>query len=366
MDLNEQLAALKERVLSMKENIKTEEATKTALVMPFIQMLGYDVFNPLEVVPEFVADISTKKGEKVDYCIQKNNEPIIIIECKHWSENLTLHNTQLERYFNFTKAKFGILTNGIKYRIYTDLDEVNKLDSKPFLEIDFENLKDSSIIELKKFHKKAFDVDKIIDSAGELKYTNEIKAIYERELQNPSEIFVKYFASQVYSGKLVTKVVEQFTKIVKNSLNQKINEIINERLKAALNKEKEQQVSASQPKNGEEKEPHEIIIFTDEEKGIVTTQEEMNAFEIVIDILKDHIDPDKIAHRDTKNYMGILYDDNNRQPICRLWFNRTNKYIGLFNAEKNEEKFPIGKVEHIYKYADKLIETVLAYEKNGE
>jgi predicted type IV restriction endonuclease len=362
MELTEQLTALRDRVIGMKENIKTEEATKNAFVMPFIQILGYDIFNPIEVVPEFVADISNKKGEKVDYCIQKDGQPIIIIECKHWSENLNLHNTQLERYFNCTQAKFGILTNGIQYRIYTDLDEKNKIDQKPFLEFDFENLKDSSLNELKKFHKKSFDVDQIIDSAGELKYLNEIKAIYERELQNPSEQFVRYFASKVYNGKLVAKVIQQFTKIVKLSLNQKINEIINERLKAALSKEKDQQTSNSRDKT-EELPPDEIIVFEDEERGIYTTQEEINAFEVVVDILKDIIDRDRIAQRDTKSYMGVLLDDNNRQPICRFWFNRSVKYIGLFSEDKSEEKKQIEKVEHIYKYSERIIKTVEQYDK---
>ena len=145
----QRLHALTEKVQSLKENILTEEATKSAFVMPFLQVLGYDVFNPLEVIPEFVADVSSKKGEKVDYAIMQRGEPIIIIECKHWRENLDLHNTQLERYFTFTKAKFGILTNGIQYRFYTDLDQTNKMDPIPFFEISLAQPKDSAISELK-------------------------------------------------------------------------------------------------------------------------------------------------------------------------------------------------------------------------
>ena len=360
MKLTEKLIELKERAIGLKENIQTEEATKNAYIMPFIQLLGYDVFNPLEVIPEFIADVSNKKGEKVDYCIQKENEPIMIIECKHWKENLDLHNTQLERYFSFTKAKFGILTNGLLYRFYTDLDENNKMDKIPFLEIDFENLKDNAIIELKKFHKNTFDLNKIIDDASELKYYNGIKAIFENELQDTSPELVKHFASQVYNGRLTTKVSEQFTKIVKKALNDKINETINERLKSALNKETKQQTEIPE----KEEKPltsNEDIVFKDEERGIYTTQEEMQGYDIVVDILKDCFEKERIFYRDTKSYFGILLDDNNRQPICRLWLNRGVKYLGVFDSDKKEEKILIEKIEHIYKHADRIIESASLY-----
>jgi len=202
--------------------------------MPFIQLLGYDVFNPMEVIPEFIADIGTKKGEKVDYAILQDNAPIMIIECKHWLENLDVHNSQLFRYFHVTKARFGLLTNGIEYRFYTDLEESNKMDSEPFLVIDFENIKDHEISELRKFQKATFDVEKIVDSASELKYSSAIKAILEKELFEPSEEFVKFFGRQIYNGKLTAKVLEQLTGIVKKAANQSIKEIVNDRLHSCL------------------------------------------------------------------------------------------------------------------------------------
>ena len=125
MDFKDQIKQLGERVLKLKDQIATEEATKNAFIMPFIQSLGYDVFNPIEVVPEYITDIGTKKGEKIDYAIFKENNPTILIECKHWAQNLNLHDGQLLRYFHVSKAKFGILTNGITYKFYTDLVEPN-------------------------------------------------------------------------------------------------------------------------------------------------------------------------------------------------------------------------------------------------
>ena len=217
MDLKDQLKQIADKISKVKDSIQTEEATKNAFIMPFINALGYDVFNPLEVVPEFIADIGVKKGEKVDYAIIRDGIPVILIECKHWNENLDIHNTQLIRYFNATKAKFAILTNGIIYRFYTDLEEPNKMDEKPFLDINMLELKDAQIEELKKFHKSYFDLDNIINTASTLKYSNEIKAVLNNEFKQPSEDFIKYFIYKVYSGKATEKVIKQFSEIVKIS-----------------------------------------------------------------------------------------------------------------------------------------------------
>jgi hypothetical protein len=192
MDFKDEIKQLGERIAKLKMQIQTEEATKNAFIMPFIKALGYDVFNPMEVVPEFVADIGIKKGEKIDYAIFKDDKPTILIECKHWEQNLNLHDGQLLRYFHVSKAKFGLLTNGIEYRFYSDLVEPNKMDEKPFLEFKIADIKDSQIEELKKFHKSYFDIDSIVNTASELKYTNELKQLLHKELNTPSAEFVKH------------------------------------------------------------------------------------------------------------------------------------------------------------------------------
>ena len=215
MDFKDSIKQLSERVIKLKDKILTEEATKNALIMPFIQCLGFDIFDPTEVIPEFVADIGIKKGEKVDYAIMKNELPIILIECKWWGENLDLHSTQLFRYFAVSKARFGLLTNGLIYRFYTDLVEPNKMDEKPFLEFDIRDIKETLIEELKKFHKSYFDIDLIVTTASELKYSNEIKSIILNELKSPTDNFVKFFINQIYFGRATEKVVSQFAEIVK-------------------------------------------------------------------------------------------------------------------------------------------------------
>lgn len=345
MDFKDLIKQLSSRVEKMLPKIQTEEATKNALVMPFIQILGYDVFNPFEVNPEYVADIGIKKGEKVDYAIMKDNEPVILIECKHHEENLDPHNSQLFRYFHTSKAKFGILTNGMVYRFYTDLIEPNKMDEKPFLEFDITNMKEQAIHEIKKFHKSYFDIKNIFNSASELKYSNEIKTIMTNELNTPSPNFVKFFVKLVYAGQATEKVLIQFTDIVKRSINQLISDKISDTLKNALDKENEKEVEQVKQDIGTTKE--EIII--------VTTEEEIEAYFVVKSILRVKFDTHRIHYRDFQNFFSILLDDTIRQTICRLYLHDEKKYIGIFDENKKETKYELTKIDDIYKFSELLI-----------
>ena len=177
MDFIDHIHDLSVRIEKQASVIQTEEATKNAFVMPFISALGYNVFDPTEVTPELVADVGTKKGEKVDYAILINGKPIILFECKWCGTNLDKENpTQLYRYFSAkTDAKFGILTNGIIYKFYSDLENQNVMDTKPFLELNMLNIKEPVVEEVKKFSKSTFDLNSILDTARELKYMREIR-----------------------------------------------------------------------------------------------------------------------------------------------------------------------------------------------
>lgn len=360
MDFIDQLKQLGEKVIKLKDQISTEEATKTAFIMPFINTLGYDIFDPREVVPEFVADIGVKKGEKVDYAIFKDSQPIILVECKHWSENLLNHNEQLFRYFAMTKAKFGILTNGINYMIFTDLAEPNIMDPEPFLHFNITEIKDAEVEELKKFHKSYFVFDDVYSSASNLKYTNAIKKIFSDEIKNPSPEFTRYFTSKVYTGRLVEKTLNNFIELVKKSIQQVISDTITDRLKNALSQEnateKGQSVQSVTVQPNVETKPV-------EDSKIVTTEEEIEAYHIVKSILRKKIPVSRVTYRDQQTYFGILLDDNNRKPICRLFILPTKKYIVLFDESRSEVKFDITSVDDIFKYADNLEKTVEMYDK---
>lgn len=355
MDFKDSIKQLLDRVLKLKDSILTEEATKNAFIMPFINALGYDVFNPLEVVPEMTCDIAMKKGEKIDYAIIKDSDPILLIECKHWAQDLNLHDNQLIRYFNVSKAKFGLLTNGIIYRFYTDLIEPNKMDEKPFLEIDITDLKDNQIEELKKFHKSYFDIDNVLSSASELKYTGELKSIIAQEFASPSAEFVKYFAKQVYDGIITAKLLDQFTHLTKKSISTYINDLISERLKSALKTEDVVE------KKEEEKEKE--ILKEEDDCKIVTTEEEIESYLIVKSILRPVVDISRVVYRDAQTYFAILLDDNNRKPICRMYFNGiTKKYVATFDENKKETKHEIGSLNDIYNFTKELSDIVLFYD----
>ena len=354
MDFKDSIKQVAERVQTLKDNLQTEEATKNALIMPFITALGYDVFNPLEVVPEMTCDIGTKKGEKIDYAILKDGEPVMLIECKHWKEDLGQHDNQLLRYFGVSKAKFGILTNGITYKFYSDLETPNVMDSKPFLEVDLSDLRDGQIEELKKFHKSYFDIDTILSTASELKYMGELKAVIAKEFSAPSADLVKLWGKQVYQGLFTAKVSDQFSTLIKKAIGNYINDIISDRLNAAI-KDVEH--------NDNKEEAPAIELETKDDNGIVTTDEEKEAHLIIKAILRDTISPDRVNLRDAKSYCTIIADDNNRKLICRLYFNNPkNKKIAIWHKDIDAwENFPVETLDSIYQYSDKLIKSEEEY-----
>ena len=357
MEFTERLNALSNKIKQQLDVINTEEATKTAFVMPFIHnVLGYDVFDPSEVTPEFVCDIGTKKGEKIDYAIMKNNDVQILIECKKIGEPLNInHASQLFRYFHVTNARISILTNGQNYKFFTDLDAPNKMDEKPFLEVDLLDIDENIIPELKKLTKSSFDLESIINAAGELKYVSQIKKILHSQLNNPEDDFVKFFASRVYDGILTQKVRESFLNLTKKAASQYINDQVNERLKSAITGITPAIIETPNESSHIEEDEHK------DESDVVTTVDELEGYHIVKAITRAVLEAPRITHRDTKSYFGILVDDNNRKPLCRLHFNRTQKYIGLFDIEKNETRHPISTVDDIYSFADILKATAALY-----
>lgn len=350
MDFNESVKQFSERVLMLKDTISTEESTKMSLIVPLFQILGYDVFNPAEFCPEYVADVGIKKGEKVDYAILEDGKPNILIECKCCTDNLDKHSSQLFRYFGTSPAKFGILTNGIIYRFYTDLEEANKMDLVPFLEINMENPKDSSINELKKFCKENFDKEKIFSTAEELKYSSLIKGLLSSEYENPSDDFVRFILNHIYDGQKNQRVIEKFTPVIKKAFSSFINEIVNNKISSALSKDEET------TKDSEKED-----ILEEPVSKIVTTEEEIEAFYIIRGMLAEVIPVEDVVHRDTESYFGILYKDNNRKPICRINLDTKNKQILIPDENKKFERIYIASLNDLYKHKKKLIDVVKRY-----
>lgn len=350
MNIDQQLKILSDRVREHSATMTTEEAVKTAIVLPFFQALGYDVFNPSEVIPEYTADAVGKKGEKVDYTIQVDNKIRILVECKPLATELSkVHLAQLFRYFSVTSAKFAILTNGRIFQFYSDLEEINKLDHRPFLTFDLVEFPQHLLPELKKFEKTEFSVESILASAERLKYTAIFKGRILNLLENPREEFVKMVASDLHDGRFTAPVFEKFAGLIRSAFKEVIRETVHNRLSSAL---------------ADTSEATDLDGTAENEEEIVTTEEEREGFLLIRAIVRDTIEASRVIMRDQKSYCGVLIDDNNRKPLARLHLNRSIKYLSLFDTGV-EEKIVITSLDNIYDFADRLRATAAKYTKDA-
>lgn len=345
MSIESRLAQLSERVRSHSSAMATEEAVKTSVVLPFFHALGYDVFDPGEVVPEFTADAVGKKGEKVDYAIKIDGAIRILVECKPITTSLDkVHLAQLFRYFAVTSAKFAVLTNGRTFQFHTDLEEPNKLDTRPFLTFDLSDIQPHLLVELRKFEKSGFDVAGILATAERLKYTSALKNEISKLIDDPSEEFVRMISAGLYEGRFTSSIKEQFTGLVKSAFRDVIRDSVASRLSSALAVTEQVVEDLEAPENPD---------------AVVTTDDECEACMIVKAIVREIIRTARVGMRDARSYCAILVD-NNRKPLARMHFNRTQKYIGLFDGEK-EERLPIESLDHIYDFTDRLRATASRY-----
>jgi hypothetical protein len=359
VEFSERLDSLATKVKNQATAIGTEEATKNAFVMPFIStILGYDVFDPLEVVPEFTADVGTKKGEKIDYAIMRDSEVQILIECKPSMGSLKIeHASQLFRYFAVTNARIAVLTNGVVWHFYTDLDAPNRMDAKPFLVLDLLDIDETLIPEIQKLSKESFDLDSIISAAEELKYIGALKREIASQFREPTDEWIKFFATRVYDGSYTQKVRQQFTGLVGKAAHQFLNERVNDRLKTALGVSGITHTSDPSPATSAEVAEADL----DRDTEIETTLEELEGYQIVKAIACGEVKPQRVTHRDAKSYFAVLLDDNNRKPVARLHFNGKQKYLGLLDEDKVETRHAIEELDEIYAHADGIREAVRRY-----
>ncbi|MCC2546231.1 type I restriction enzyme HsdR N-terminal domain-containing protein [Hymenobacter sp. BT175] len=361
MDLIDQLTNLASRAQKQISHIQTEEATKNALVMPFINALGYNVFDPTEVVPEFICDIGTKKGEKIDYAIVRDGKPIILIECKHVGAELSInHASQLFRYFHVTEARIAVLTNGISYKLFTDLEQPNKMDERPFMEFDLFNFHENDVAEIKKLSKPAFNIDDMLFAAYNLKYMRAFKKYFDEQFAQPSTEFIHFISKQIYDGVLTPKLKEQFSILVHRSFQQFLNDKISMRLRSAMVDTSGQGILsnelAAMPAPETVAPPAEA-----KDKDIETTMEETEGFMIVRAILRKTVPVNRVIMRDVQSYCGILLDDNNRKPICRLHFNSSKRFVTLFDVEGGE-RVDISSLDDLYGLAPRIRAAVQRHE----
>ncbi len=354
MSFTEKIKNFIEGKAATLNSIDNEEQTKTSLIMPFFQLLGYDVFNVNEFVPEFTADVGVKKGEKVDYAIIRDGKPIMLIEAKPYGSVLSKYDDQLYRYFSVTSTKFAVLTNGTSYRFFTDLDKPNVMDADPFFEIDLLDCTDSQINELQKFQSDNFEESEIISAAEELKYLGKIKSLLRQIFTEPTDEFVKFVLNQdIYNGVKTSNVIERYRPIVKRSLTSYINELVNTRIQSAIQKDNEE----SEPTTETPSEDTEKIEVNPKEQ-IITTQEELECYYIVKSILRNNIDVNRISYKDTLSYFGVLIDGKVTRWVCHVYIKSRSKYITIPSDSGKDLRFDIKVPDDIYNYSDELLKAL--------
>jgi hypothetical protein len=362
MGIADKVQEIAVKVRTQKATIATEEATKNAFVMPFIStVLGYDVFNPTEVIPEFVADVGIKKGEKIDYALVRNGDVQILVEVKKVTEPLDVrHASQLFRYFTVTNARVAILTNGEAYEFYTDLDSPNRMDNKPFLVLDLTAIDETLLPEVAKLTKESFDLDSVVSAAGELKYIGQMKRLLTAEFKEPSGEFLRLFAAHIYPGRSFTqRIREELSPLVPKATAQFLNEQVRERLKTAL--EDDGKPVKDDVKDSVQMSPLDSAAEDELQGAVHTTDDELEGYRIVRAIVCSEVSANRVTGRDSKTYFAVILDNNNRKPIARLWFNRKQKYLGVLSNDKVETRLPIESPEDIYQHAAQLRATVASY-----
>lgn len=353
MDFEASIRDISKRSAYASQMAMTEEATKTSVILPFIRALGFDVFSLDEVIPEFTADVGTKKGEKVDFAIKINGHLAILIEAKPISMALgSNQHSQLYRYFAVTDARIALLTNGKEFQFFSDTEQKNKMDKKPFLSFNVQTIDEKTIQELSKFQKNNFSVETILEAAGRSKNTKDAANFIRSQLNEPSDEFVRLVAKSFYDGTLTKAAIDNFRPSIKGALDEVIKDRISERLNVAF-----APIESTDDKSVSQEEP--------EDKGtseVSTTEDELQAFMIVRAIAIQDMAVERVVMRDSKSYCAILADDNNRKPICRLYFNsKTNYQIGIFDDKKEEIRHKISQVSDVYKHAKSISDAVKVY-----
>ncbi|MBY6122832.1 type I restriction endonuclease [Mameliella alba] len=354
-DFIERVSQISGRSKVAERQALTEEATKTSVILPFLQALGFDVFNLDEVIPEFIADVGTKKGEKVDFAVKIDGKIEMLIEAKPVNTKLgdTQYN-QLFRYFSVTEARLAILTNGREAWFFSDTDEPNKMDKKPFFKFDFQNYDKEQVDELARFQKLNFAIDEIVEAASNLKYTRAAANYLRRQLDDPDDDFIRIVGKQIHEGSITKNVAEQLRPAIQAALDEVIRDRIQDKLSITFSGEKK-----TAPEPEPETAPSSTGSTGDE---IETTEDEVAGHLIVRAIAARHVPVERINIRDAKSYCAILMDDNNRKPICRLYFNSaTTRHVGIFDAAKNETKHKVSGPEDLYRFAEDLEAVIKAY-----
>lgn len=356
MEIAKNLSKIADSIDGLKSSLQTEEATKMALILPFIKALGYDVFNPMEVCPEYDCDISKSKGEKVDYAIFKDDSPILVIECKHWNQNLSIHNAQLSRYFVSTDARFGLLTNGIQYNFFSDVEKPNIMDSTPFLSFDIRKLNTDEISILSYFTKECFSINHTFNIARKWKYRNIVRELMIQELKEPSKALSKIIASKIDNGCFGSKALSEIRELIKDFGLQLISVFSDSKNKMpCISHEKETHSTSSISVLQEEK-------IHDEVKIQKHYNNSLRVLSILNELLAENIGNHSLHIRIWKEDFSIVLDDTSWCWMARFrttWAgNRMYLHLNGSTFSK-KEVIMLQDIEDIRNYKERVIESFI-------
>lgn len=361
-----------EHIKKVAEHCTTEETTKQALILPMLDILGFNAYDPTKVQAEYRAEYrGVKSTDRIDYALMLNGEPVAFIEAKSYGEELSNHEGQLERYFNSaTNVLIAAITNGVEWRFFTDLNEKNTMDEDPFLVVDFSKLEESQISRLYHFRRDGFKPDHLKEIAEESVYLNLFTDTIRNNLREPGIEFLRFIARQSeIRRQLNAGFLESIAPIVKRAVGSAISDMVVSGLSAKQEPEKQEHIV-------------EVDIYADQVDAdnpkIITTYQERQIYDFTKSLLPEV--EDRLISRDTESYFTVLYDGKTNRWLFRYYGDRKEPIIVLpidITAQMQKEieragleigagnSIKIPQPEHIMRIPG-ILRDVLEYNMNDE
>ncbi|MFV8941822.1 type I restriction endonuclease [Moellerella wisconsensis] len=364
-----------EHVKHVGQHCTTEETTKQALILPFLEILGFSPYDPQKVKAEYGADFpGVKANERVDYALFCQSVPVMFIEAKCYFEKLDNHCPQLSRYFNSTpEVTISAITNGLEWRFFTDLKQKNVMDPTPFLRIRMDEISDADAGQLFRFRHDKFKPEALRTLAEESVYLSAFTKTISSSLRDVDSEFVRYVASKSnVERQLNQRFIDSITPLVKQAVERSVSAMVVSGLSGKFNYGEEPVEIV--PEGSQEQTELKDIIDPDN-PNIVTTTTELTLFEKI----KQITGCEEIEYKDTESYFGVLYQGKVNRWIVRFYDKKNSSYITVpieltdlltneikrAGLELNNNRITVSSPEDILRIAGIILDS-FEYVKNDE
>jgi hypothetical protein len=346
-DFRAALVAHAQTALDRAGRAQSEAATQQYLIIPFIQLLGYDPLDPDEVIPEAHASFSDKFKNRVDYAICLGGLPVIAIECKKVGTLSEANRGELKGYFNAVPTvKLGILTDGLTYQLFTDTGLENMMDDEPFAVIDLnqvarEQVSETELDALTRLRKGTFDPANVGADARRKIYLGIYVDVLGRTLTNPDERFVRTMLDMAnIEGRRTTRMVEEHTPIVRDAAQSLLDRLILARVGFADRKDLVKVPEAATVVAVATEAPAPAPEVAPGESGVVTTETELEVYDYVRRRLPFLIAGDEELYQrlenlrpvDYKTVFSIYYKQERKGKLFNFWEGKEPRYRFEFVA----------------------------------